>query len=724
LLVFSLRQLADSTMKSLLCRAVALPWLNRWSRDVVATRRRRQAQAPNPLEPLELRCLLSATPTPAEQETLELINRLRTNPQGELNRLFSNLSPLTGRDANVNSAVQFFGVNGRTLESQWQSLVAVPPVAWNEQLASAAETHNNLMVTNQSQSHQFPGEAALLNRVVAAGYANATTVGENLFAYSESPLYGHAGLAIDWGDDDSNSANGYGTGIQSPPGHRNNLMSGQFREVGLSIIDGIPNSSAVGPQSLTQDFGSRTGIGNAFLLGVVFGDSNTNGAFNADEGVSGATITASGPAGTYSTTTWSSGGYQLQIPPGLYTVTVSGTSPAFSQSVTNVSIGGDNVKIDFNTASTNSLLVEVARSRFNENEGPVISGTVTRTGNLTQALTVSLISSTPAAAGVPTNVTIPPGALSANFTITSGTVDTASASATISASAAATAGGSTTVTVVNLDGPENSRIVRWYRAYNRAADYHFYTTNSLEFDATVRAGYVNESSGQTGFAVLDRQVTGGTPVYRLYNLQSGRHYYTINAAERDFLVALVPPPPSGQPDTRTTGWRSEGSEGYMFATQVAGTQPVYKLYNQNSGVHVYTINRAERDAILATYPTIFAEHTLLGYAYPVDSDNIVIGAINQASVASALAAAAIPSAENSVSTATPDRTPAAPAVILSRIAAPGKSPAADPALTLKAVSDVQTIAPRFPAEPSAASIPLIVTDAVFAGGLSDDFLDF
>lgn len=499
----------------------SLPTPTRLSRGRATRRRRRESRVPSPLEALELRRLPSATPTPAEQETLELINRLRINPQGELNRLFSSLSPLTGRDSNVNSAVQFFGVNGRTLESQWQSLVAVPPVAWNQNLAAAAETHNNLMVTNQAQSHQFPGEASLLNRVIAAGYTNATTVGENLYAYSESPLYGHAGLAVDWGDDDSNSSNGYGTGIQAPPGHRNNLMNGQFREVGLSIIENIPSNSAVGPQSLTQDFGSRTGIGNAFLLGVVFGDSNTNGAFNAGEGASGVTITATGPAGTFSTTTWSSGGYQLQIPAGLYTVTASGTSPSFSQSVTSVSVGSDNVKVDFNTASTSSLLVEVARSRFNENEGPVVSGTVTRTGNLTEALTVTLTSSVPAAAGVPTNVTIPAGVLSANFTITAGTVDAASVTATITATAAATTAGSTTVTVVNLDGPENSRIVRWYRAYNRAADYHFYTTNSLEFDAAVGAGYVNESTGQTGFAVLDRQVTGGTPVYRLYNLQTG-----------------------------------------------------------------------------------------------------------------------------------------------------------------------------------------------------------
>ena len=103
----------------------SLPTPTRLSRGRATRRRRRESRVPSPLEALELRRLPSATPTPAEQETLELINRLRINPQGELNRLFSSLSPLTGRDSNVNSAVQFFGVNGRTLESQWQSLVAV-----------------------------------------------------------------------------------------------------------------------------------------------------------------------------------------------------------------------------------------------------------------------------------------------------------------------------------------------------------------------------------------------------------------------------------------------------------------------------------------------------------------------------------------------------------------------------------------------------------------------
>ena len=108
-----------------------------WAR--FSTRRRRLLSRWEGLEFLEVRRVLSATPTNAEQETLELINRLRTNPQGELNHLFSSFSPLTGRDPNVDVSVRFFGTNASILESQWSSLVAVAPLAWNTNLAAAAE---------------------------------------------------------------------------------------------------------------------------------------------------------------------------------------------------------------------------------------------------------------------------------------------------------------------------------------------------------------------------------------------------------------------------------------------------------------------------------------------------------------------------------------------------------------------------------------------------------
>jgi uncharacterized protein YkwD len=605
-----------------------------------ATRRRRGAAGcgHQATEPLEVRRYLSATPTPAEQETLELINSLRTNPQGELNRLFSGLSPLRGRDANVDVSVRFFGTNAGILESQFASLVAVPPLAWNVELAAAAETHNNLVVERQQQEHRFPGEADLLERAITAGYTNPQLVGENIYAFSESPLFGHAGLSVDWGDNDSNPANGNGSGIQSPPGHRNNLMNPQFQEVGLSVIEGIPNTSAVGPQSVTQDFGRRSNAGNAAVLGVVFTDSNTDSRYNAGEGLGGVAIEVSGPSGTFTTSTWSSGGYQVNVPAGTYTVKASGGGLGAARTVSQITVGNSHVKVDFNGGATNNLIVELARNRFSENGGPITFGTVSRTGDFAQPLVVSLASNDSNAAGVPGTVTIPAGASSVNFGVNSGSV-AATQTVTFTATANGYASAGVDVVVSNLDGPEGSRLLRWFRGYNPNADYHFYTTRNFEFSNAVNAGYLDEATGQSGFAVLDRQVTGNTPVYRLYNLQTGRHYYTIFEGERDHLVNLVPPPPEGQPDTRTTGWRPEGVEGFMFGSAASGTDVVYKLYNRVAGVHFYTIRKGERDFVLANFPNVFEEHTALGFAFPIDAD----GALIAVAPPPAAAAAASPS---------------------------------------------------------------------------------
>ncbi|TPW11714.1 MAG: hypothetical protein FD129_1603, partial [bacterium] len=93
---------------------------------------------------------------------------------------------------------------------------------------------------------------------------------------------------------------------------------------------------------------------------------------------------------------------------------------------------------------------------------------------------------------------------------------------------------------------------RFYRAYNPNADFHFFTTSAGEFQAVVAAGYHDESTGRSGFHVDVSQETGTSPIYRLYNIQKGYHYYTFNTAERDFLMNLVPAPATGQPATVET----------------------------------------------------------------------------------------------------------------------------------------------------------------------------
>lgn len=115
--------------------------------------------------------------------------------------------------------------------------------------------------------------------------------------------------------------------------------------------------------------------------------------------------------------------------------------------------------------------------------------------------------------------------------------------------------------------------VSMFRLYNPNSGEHFYTGNVAERDHLAAVGWKSEGVGWTAPA------KSGTPVYRLYNPNAGDHHYTMNKAEHDNLVRL--------------GWKSEGIGWYSAENQ--GRAPLYREYNPNAraGAHNYTLNRAE-----------------------------------------------------------------------------------------------------------------------------------
>src|SRR5579884_892613 len=112
--------------------------------------------------------------SPQEQLLLEYINDARLDPLGDAAKFIASFSPLSSNDADVQSALTFFGVSGSTLQSQLAALAPAPPVAWNDSLATAARQHSSLMIADNSQSHQLPGEPAFDQRDAQAGYSNAS----------------------------------------------------------------------------------------------------------------------------------------------------------------------------------------------------------------------------------------------------------------------------------------------------------------------------------------------------------------------------------------------------------------------------------------------------------------------------------------------------------------------------------------------------------------------
>jgi hypothetical protein len=94
--------------------------------------------------------------------------------------------------------------------------------------------------------------------------------------------------------------------------------------------------------------------------------------------------------------------------------------------------------------------------------------------------------------------------------------------------------------------------------------------------------------GCTAAALPAQAATGGTPVpvYRVYNNHSGLHHYTTNLGEKNTLVQL--------------GWRYEGVS-FNAAKQgsVSGLKPVYREYNPHNGNHNWTLNQNEHNKLVS-----------------------------------------------------------------------------------------------------------------------------
>lgn len=127
-------------------------------------------------------------------------------------------------------------------------------------------------------------------------------------------------------------------------------------------------------------------------------------------------------------------------------------------------------------------------------------------------------------------------------------------------------GGSTVETVV------------MYRLYNPNSGEHFYTKSQREKDSLIKSGWDFEGEGWTA-------PTTGKPVYRLYNENAGDHHYTMSKREKDKLIEA--------------GWKDEGIGWYSTADDSG--KPLFRLYNPNAtgaGSHHYTKSARERDKLI------------------------------------------------------------------------------------------------------------------------------
>lgn len=116
-----------------------------------------------------------------------------------------------------------------------------------------------------------------------------------------------------------------------------------------------------------------------------------------------------------------------------------------------------------------------------------------------------------------------------------------------------------------------------HRLYNPNSGEHFYTSDAGEKAHLVSLGWNSEGKGW-------KAPETGVEVFRLYNAAGGEHHYTTNAAEKDALVGM--------------GWDYEGVGWYSESEDGIG---LMRLYNPNAFAnnHHYTTDGNEKAYLIS-----------------------------------------------------------------------------------------------------------------------------
>ena len=116
------------------------------------------------------------------------------------------------------------------------------PLRQEGRLALAGTRHVRDMVRGRYFAHASRSGAAFSSRILRTGYARGrrATLGENLA----------------WGTGSLASPRRIVRGWMASPGHRANILNGAFREIGIAVVGGTPQTGRNGATYATE-FGRR-----------------------------------------------------------------------------------------------------------------------------------------------------------------------------------------------------------------------------------------------------------------------------------------------------------------------------------------------------------------------------------------------------------------------------------------------------------------------------------
>ncbi len=256
---------------------------------------------------------LAQQPTAQEVLVVELVNRARANPGAEAARLGIGLND---------------GISGTQITDTPKQ-----PLAHNLLLIESSRRHSQWMLDEDIFSHTGINNSTPHERMQAAGYVftGNWTSGENI-AWG-----GTSGGTISL----TTYAISQHEGLFKSPGHRENILNGNFRELGVGQLQGyfMNDGRNFLSSMLTQNF-ARSGS-TYFLTGVVYDDKNSNNFYDVGEGLNGTTITIN----NRSYVVYNTGAYSIPLTNGTYELSI--TSDALGAPVYySVQISNQNRKLD------------------------------------------------------------------------------------------------------------------------------------------------------------------------------------------------------------------------------------------------------------------------------------------------------------------------------------------------------------------------------------------
>ena len=134
-----------------------------------------------------------------------------------------------------------------------------------------------------------------------------------------------------------------------------------------------------------------------------------------------------------------------------------------------------------------------------------------------------------------------------------------------------------------------------YRFFNRETGSHFYTASEIEKNSVINnlSNYIFEGVAYEAADPI-AGMDSASVVHRFLNQNTGVHLYTIDKIEKDYIVENL------------SNYSYEGEVFTAYGSQVEETIPIYRFYNSAIDAHFYTASDIERENV---------ENNLLNYSY-------------------------------------------------------------------------------------------------------------